>query len=363
MVETPMKVINARNVNDALLLGLDLFQFKGNYRVQESRNGTTYEALEPVTTVYKNPLERVCLIKQRDANPFFHFIESLWMLAGRNDLKPLTQLVKTMEDFSDDGEILWGAYGWRWSSYFLIDQINIIIKILKENPEDRRAVLQMWDPVKDLNRQGKDVPCNTNIYFKVRDNKLNMTVCNRSNDMLWGAYGANVVHMSILQEYMASAIGAEIGVYRQVSDSFHVYLNDVWDKVKDIKIDPHSFRMLKNPYDTFETPYEHLNLFTNPDLLRWELDRFFNISRWLSGGTLHPNYFAFTEGWENPALKNIAVPMMGAYAYYKEKDFSNSYRMLDLIKAIDWKTACLDWIHKREKSFINKTEKGETHDL
>ena len=359
-----MKVINARNVNDALLLGLDLFQFKGNYRVQESRNGTTYEALEPVTTVYKNPLERVCLIKQRDANPFFHFIESLWMLAGRNDLKPLTQLVKTMEDFSDDGEILWGAYGWRWSSYFSIDQINIIIKILKENPEDRRAVLQMWDPVKDLNRQGKDVPCNTNIYFKVRDNKLNMTVCNRSNDMLWGAYGANVVHMSVLQEYMASAIGTEVGVYRQVSDSFHIYLNDVWDKVKDIKIDPHSFKMLKNPYDTFETPYEHLNLFTNPDLLRWELDRFFNTSRWLSEGTLllrHPNYFAFTEGWENPALKNIAVPMIGAYAYYKEKDFNNSYKMLDLIKAIDWRTACLDWVHKREKSFINKTERGETH--
>ena len=62
MVETLMKVISARNVNDALLLGLDLFQFKGNYRVQESRNGTTYEALEPVTTVYKTPLERVSYI-------------------------------------------------------------------------------------------------------------------------------------------------------------------------------------------------------------------------------------------------------------------------------------------------------------
>ena len=33
--------------------------------------------------------------------------------------------------------------------------------------------------------------------------KLCMTVCNRSNDMLWGAYGANVVHMSMLQEFVA----------------------------------------------------------------------------------------------------------------------------------------------------------------
>ena len=46
-----MKVIRARNVNDALLLGLDLFQDPRNFREQESRNGTTYEALEPVTTV------------------------------------------------------------------------------------------------------------------------------------------------------------------------------------------------------------------------------------------------------------------------------------------------------------------------
>tara|TARA_R110000744_G_scaffold202965_3_gene321864 strand:+ start:1498 stop:2580 length:1083 start_codon:yes stop_codon:yes gene_type:complete len=351
-----MKVINARNVNDALLLGIDLFQYAGNYRIQESRNGTTYEALEPVTTVYRNPCERVCLIKQRDANPFFHFIESLWMLAGRNDLKPLTQLVKSMEDFSDDGETLWGAYGWRWNSYFSKDQLNIIIKILKENPEDRRAVLQMWDPIQDLNRQGKDVPCNTNIYFKIREGKLNMTVCNRSNDMLWGAYGANAVHMSILQEYMAFAIGVAVGVYRQISDSFHIYLNPVWDKVKEIEISPYS--NIKNPYDTFAPSYEHLALFTNPDILKDELDRFFNMFTWLSLGKMRPSNTDLTAGlWENPAIKNIAIPMIGAYFSYKEKDFKSSYKMLNLIKALDWRKACLDWIRKREKSFIKKPEK------
>ena len=94
-----MKVIRARNVNDALLLGLDLFQDPRNFREQQSRNGTTYEALEPVTTVYEKPWERVMLVKARDANPFFHFIEGLWMLAGRNDLKPLTYLVSSMKIF------------------------------------------------------------------------------------------------------------------------------------------------------------------------------------------------------------------------------------------------------------------------
>ena len=356
-----MKVINARNVNDALLFGIDLFQYKGNYRVQRSRNGTTYEALDPVTTVYRKPLERVCLIKQRDANPFFHFIESLWMLGGRNDLKPLTELVKSMSDFSDDGKILWGAYGWRWDSYFSKDQLTIIIKMLKENPEDRRAVLQMWDPVQDLNKQGKDVPCNTNIYFKVREGKLNMTVCNRSNDMLWGTYGANVVHMSVLQEYMASSIGVPVGVYRQVSDSFHIYLNPVWDRVKKMEIDVYAFsKTFVNPYDSSKLRgHKHLNLFTNPETLKWETERFFKIFNSIARHRLHCSDLQITDGWENPALKDIGIPMLGAYFYYKEKDFKNSYKMLNLIKALDWKRACLDWIRKREKSFINKAKKGE----
>jgi thymidylate synthase len=348
-----MKVIDARNVNDAILLGVDLFNNAFNYRVQESRNGTTYEALEPVTTVYRNPCERVCLIAQRDANPFFHLIESLWMLDGRKDLNPLTHFVESMKDFSDDGKSLWGAYGWRWKSYFGRDQLPLIIDMLKKDPNDRRAVLQMWDAKEDLNRDGKDVPCNTNIYFKIRDGRLNMAVCNRSNDMLWGAYGANVVHMSILQEYMASAIGVEMGVYRQVSDSFHVYLNPVWEKVKDLTIDPHSFRHLKNPYDTLEG-YTPTPLFDDVSMFNSELDRFFSM---------HPtNIEAHKEGWHSPIFTDIAIPMLQVHRAYQMKDFKSSYEMLESIKAFDWRAACLNWLIKREQSYLSKTQKGATHE-
>ena len=165
------------------------------------------------------------------------------MLQGRKDLAPLAHFVKSMEDFSDDGETLWGAYGQRWRTYFHKDQLDSIIKILKTDPDDRRCVLQMWDANKDLGREGKDLPCNTNIYFKIRDEALQMTVCCRSNDMLWGTYGANAVHMSMLQEYMAEAIGVEIGTYYQISDSFHVYHNEVWERMKHLEIDPLTFRI------------------------------------------------------------------------------------------------------------------------
>ena len=347
-----MRVINARNVNDALLKGIDLFQSDVNYRVQKSRNGTTYEALEPITTVYSKPWERVCLIEERDANPFFHFIESLWMLAGRNDLEPLTYFVKSMEDFSDDGETLWGAYGHRWLHHFKWDQLDVIVFSLRNNPDDRRCVLQMWDANEDLGRaSSKDLPCNTHIYFKIRDNKLNMTVCCRSNDMLWGAYGANVVHMSVLQEYVATLVGVEIGEYRQVSDSFHIYLNPVWDKVKHLEIDPYNYETYLNPYQSLFNKYKYTPLITEPEVFEWELKRFF---------TIHPNDFDHHfDGWANPAFKDIAVPMMRAYALHKKKKFS-VYKALDDIKPVDWKIACFDWIRKRDKVYNNKADKEDS---
>ena len=61
-----MRVIYARNVNDALEKGIDLFQDSTEYTVKDSRNGIVCEANGPVATVYRKPWERVCLIKERD---------------------------------------------------------------------------------------------------------------------------------------------------------------------------------------------------------------------------------------------------------------------------------------------------------
>ena len=344
-----MRIITARNVNGALLKGIDLFKDKINYIEQDSRNGKTLECVEPVTTVYLKPTERVCLIEERDANPFFHFIESMWMIAGRDDLKSLTHYVPSMSDFSDDGETLWGAYGKRWRKYFLKDQIDVIVKMLKYNPDDRRAVLQMWDAVHDLAKNGKDVPCNTNIYFKIRDNKLNMTVCNRSNDMLWGAYGANVVHMSVLQEFIAHKLEIEVGVYRQVSDSFHVYLNNVWDKVKDLSIDVYSIRSTTDVYGTLEDD-KPFNLFFDNGVLDWELDRFFNY---------HPADLITSNNWESPCMRDIAVPMAIAYSFYKSRNFHEALQQCEKIVPVDWKNACLSWLRTREQRHYELAGKGE----
>jgi hypothetical protein len=85
----------------------------------------------------------------------------------------------------------------------------------------------MWDPKADLNpgpyTERKDLPCNTQIMFAIRNDKLDMTVINRSNDIVWGAFGTNSVHFTFLQEVIACAVGVDVGHYYLFSNNFHMY--------------------------------------------------------------------------------------------------------------------------------------------
>jgi thymidylate synthase len=216
-----MDVIRARNVNGAYRQGIALLRRKGE--LQQSRAGEVLVVPNPVTTIYQRPMERVLFDPGRDANPFFHLGEALWMLAGRNDATWLNRFVKDFSSrFAEEDGHQHGAYGFRWRVHFEMegggppsgwfcgpDQLETIIELLKRDPTDRRIVLTMWDPVADLAANKKDIPCNTHAYLRVRQQVdpqsvglmpvLDITVCCRSNDAIWGAYGANAVHFSVLQ--------------------------------------------------------------------------------------------------------------------------------------------------------------------
>src|SRR6478609_1680793 len=140
-----MYVINARNVNLAWKLGLEAAVLQGER--EPSRNGDVIVFPTPVTTIYQRPTERVLFDERRDANPFFHLFESLWMLAGRNDSAFLDRFVKDFGyRYAEEGGELWGAYGNRWRNHWGEDQLETIVQRLKRDPRDRRIVLQMWDP-------------------------------------------------------------------------------------------------------------------------------------------------------------------------------------------------------------------------
>jgi thymidylate synthase len=231
-----LKIIDCRNVNDAFWQGVNLLENSARVSRKMSRVGEALEFNEPVSTVYHNPMEKVLWSESRAANPFFHFFEAMWMLNGGKDVEFVKTLLPRMAEYSDDGKLMQGAYGFRWREWFDFDQLRTVIQLLNDDPYTRRAVLQMWSPNDLFRITSKDIPCNTSIYFKVRNGRLDMLVSNRSNDMIWGAYGANAVHMAFLMEYVADQVKVPMGVYTQVSDSFHVYTTGpggrVWDMVR-----------------------------------------------------------------------------------------------------------------------------------
>lgn len=215
-----VRTITARNVNHALVDGL--WYLKAAGIEQPSRNGPVLRAPGPVITHYKRPWERLCMDPKRDANHVFHLMETIWMLAGENDVSWLLPFNSAFGQYAEDDKLQHGAYGFRWLTHFGVNQIQEVLLEL-EKPNTRRAVISMWDPKSDLGADKADLPCNTHIYFEVLNGKLNMSVCCRSNDMIWGAYGANAVHFSMLQELLALELDLRVGSYYQFSNNFHIY--------------------------------------------------------------------------------------------------------------------------------------------
>jgi len=624
-----------RNVNDAFDRLVNGIALKSIPTVEwPSRNGLVLKVTEPVLVSYTHPLQRVLFNSERDANPFFHLFESLWMLSGSNKVQPLAYYNSNIGNYSDDGEKFHGAYGHRWRVAFGMDQLLRIADALEADPDCRRQVLSIWSPTKDLETDSKDLPClagntkfrspegdqtiqwlakkfqtqntfkypvytvdtgtgdqrlawmtnawksgkkevyrikfddnssvlatndhlfyrktrrfegsrcvglsvqectlgnlvvgdhvvaalpetaasrycpkgylqfkrnlyrntsgvnlkrehreyfglvepihrgfaihhrdgnilnnqfdnlqqmeasqhnaigkfgannphckmtesqkdargkkhsaslkrhyagltpelrkalqqrkafrteeqwemiqeyqaskgnhrvvsveragtlavydfevpgrhnavlsngvlvhncNTNVYFSVHHQErdmavwksyLDMTVCNRSNDLVWGMLGANVVHYSFLLEYMAKRIGVEVGTYHHLTNNLHVY-KDKWEPKK----------WASNFSMDYQKPWELIPLVDNPDVFDMEVIRF--VSRGIDQ--------EFTE----PFLRNVAQPMCAAYRAHKQRRYygdNNALTLMSRVHAPDWKEAGTAWIEKRKEAWEHKSK-------
>ena len=110
-----------------------------------------------------------------------------------------------------------GAYGPRTRG-----QYDAMIDRLKADPDSRQAVVTIWNPQWDLVDSKKDYPCTILHQFRIRDNKLNMSVYMRSNDVWLGA-AYDFFQFTRVQIAMASVLGIEPGTYAHHVGSLHLY--------------------------------------------------------------------------------------------------------------------------------------------
>jgi len=366
-----MRLIEVRNVNDAIDQLMRMLRLENGDRwvrwlPRDVRGSNTLEWHEPVVTIYEKPEERVSFSTARDANPFFHLFESIWILAGRQDVAFLKLFNSRIDTYSDDGLVFHAPYGYRLRKHFVrrcivnshdrfpnyetrhLDQLEEVIELLRKDPHTRRAVLSIWSPALDLNVASNDIPCNDLLMFKVRDGKLDLTVCCRSNDVIWGAYGANAVQFSMIHEFVARATGLEnsgtpVGVYRQLSDSYHVYPHvDAYLRM----MAGHDYGC--DPYATKEV--SAIPLFDHPDQHTQFTDNCRFICDLLTG-----DYEISDRAQLCPFFDYVVVPMWKAWCLYKKESVQASVDLLQETidsmprPANDWLEAGARWMTRRIK--------------
>ncbi len=198
--------------------------------VQPSRGGATQEILHAALAV-ENSAARWVISRHPAINPAYAFAELIWTMNGREDSAFLTYFNSKLPELAGDGPTFHGAYGRRLRTHLGFDQFVRAYHALKNDPDTRQVVLQIWDgkidlPTDDGKPTAPDIPCNLISLLKVRNGRLEWTQVMRSNDIFRGI-PYDFVQFTCMQEIMAGWLGIPVGTYCHVSDSLHAYVKDL----------------------------------------------------------------------------------------------------------------------------------------
>lgn len=151
--------------------------------------------------------------------------EVMWYLKGDRFDNSICQHAKTWRDIvNSDGSINsnYGQYVFRPA----VSQFDNVVDQLKKDPDSRRASITILNS-EHLLSDTRDVPCTYSLNFRIRNDRLNMSVHMRSQDAIYGM-GNDAPAFSIIQEMVYASLVENypqlcLGDYFHVVDSFHVY--------------------------------------------------------------------------------------------------------------------------------------------
>lgn len=170
----------------------------------------------------------VLTIPERKLSYQFMAAEAYWIITGDNRVKTIAPYNKNISQFSDDGEVFFGAYGPK-----VVDQLGYVISKLISDPDSRQAGLTIW---RENPPTSKDIPCTIAIFFSIRNSKLNCHTFMRSSD-LWLGVPYDIFTFSMLGHIVCGFLnhGPDVispGMLYLTAASSHLYERD-FDKVAD----------------------------------------------------------------------------------------------------------------------------------
>ncbi len=174
--------------------------------------------------ILTNPTQRLLTNNSRGFNLPGALARFVWMMAANNRLADIEFYwgLKVAGFSDDDFTVPGSSYGARmFNASPGLDQIEAVIKRLKEDPSTRRAAVSIYHPI-DAIRNSKDIPCTFGVFYHIRDNKLISTVVMRSNNAFI-LLPYNIFEFSLLAEIIAKEVGVEMGSMYYNALSMHVY--------------------------------------------------------------------------------------------------------------------------------------------
>jgi len=156
--------------------------------------------------------------------------ELLWFLNGDTNIKYLNDHnVHIWNEWADKEGDLGHIYGFQWRSWpdykgGSIDQIEEVIRSIKNNPDSRRHIVSAWN-VADLKNMALP-PCHVLFQFYVAGGKLSCQLYQRSADIFLGV-PFNIASYSLLLLMIAQVTGLEPGEFVHTFGDAHIYKNHI----------------------------------------------------------------------------------------------------------------------------------------
>lgn len=168
-----------------------------------------------------------------DDNAFYHFLKG----QGRErEVRPYTQQwadekadfigrVQTDDEFARVHGTLGDVYGKQWRAWKTsdgkeIDQLDKVVRMIRESPGSRRQIISAWN-VEEVDNMALP-PCHSFFQFNVAGDSLDCNLYQRSADMFLGV-PFNVASYALLTSVIAQQTGLKPGRFVHSFGDAHFY--------------------------------------------------------------------------------------------------------------------------------------------
>ena len=154
--------------------------------------------------------------------------ELLWFLKGDTNTGYLhDNKVSIWDEWADEQGNLGPVYGHQWRHWDtrdgdFIDQIDELIRGLKNNPDSRRHIVSAWN-VGELKNMALP-PCHLLIQFYVANGELSCQLYQRSADVFLGV-PFNIASYALLTHMIAEQCGLKAKEFIWTGGDCHIYAN------------------------------------------------------------------------------------------------------------------------------------------